>query len=140
MRFPFLELPGEPNPLIRPTVPVQLEDLDAAPLLCLLDTGARSNRLPGWLAAAAGLSLTDALDTNEIVVGGVRTTGRLLPVELTLGAVRFQAPAWFCDPWPFGFGLLGQEGFFRFFRVTLSAAEGWLDCEPETGAIAAAPL
>ena len=106
MRFPFIELPGELRPLIRPAVPVQIEDLD------------------------------DALAQDEIVVGGARTTGRLLQVELTLGDVRFQAPAWFCDPWNLSFGLLGQEGFFRFFRVTLCAAEGWLECEPEEEGIA----
>lgn len=136
MRFPFIELPGEFRPLIRPAVPVQVEDLDDAPQVCLLDSGAVSNRLPAWLAGAAGLSLDDAIAEDEIVVGGARTTGRLLQVELTLGDVRFQAPAWFCEPWKLSFGLLGQEGFFRFFRVTLCAAEGWLECEPEEEGIA----
>jgi len=136
LRFSYVELPGEERPLIRPAVPVQIEDLEDAPLLCLLDSGATSNRFPAWIADAAGLSLDDALDEDEIVVGGVRTTGRLLQVELTLADVRFEAPAWFCDPWNFSFGLLGQEGFFRFFRVTFCAAEGWLECHPEEGAIA----
>ena len=136
MRFSFVELPGELRPLIRPAVPVQIEDLDDAPQLCLLDSGATSNRFPAWLADAAGLSLDDALDEDEIVVGGTRTTGLLLHVELTLGAYRFRAPAWFCDPWVLSFGLLGQEGFFRFFRVTFCAAEGWLEFEPEEGAVA----
>jgi hypothetical protein len=27
--------------------------------------------------------------------------------------------------------LLGQEGFLRYFRLTLCAAEGWLELEPE---------
>lgn len=80
--------------------------------------------------------MSDPLDEDEIAVGGLRTTGRLLSVELMVSTVRFQAPVWFCDPWPFSFGLLGQEGFFRFFRVTLCAAEGWLDLEPEEGGIA----
>ena len=113
-----------------------MEDLDDAPQLCLLDSGATSNRFPAWLAEAAGLSLDDALAEDEIVVGGLRTTGRLLRVDLTLGEIRFHAPAWFCDPWTLSFSLLGQEGFFRFFRVTLCAAEGWLECHPEEGAIA----
>ena len=83
--------------------------------------------------------MCDPLDEAEIAVAGVRTTGRLVNVELTVSTVRFQAPAWFCDPWPFSFGLLGQEGFFRFFRVTLCAAEGWLDLAPEEGWIALVP-
>jgi hypothetical protein len=39
----------------------------------------------------------------------------------------------FCDPWPFAFNLLGQEGFLRFFRLVLCGAEGWLDIEAEPG-------
>lgn len=139
MRFSFLELPGEPRPLARPAIPVQLEDLEDAPLVCLLDSGATANRFPRWLAEAAGLPLDDAVDEDELVVGGLRTTGRLLQVELSLGEVRFQSPVWFCDPWAFGFGLLGQEGFFRFFRVLFCAAEGWLEVEPEPEGIALAP-
>jgi hypothetical protein len=38
---------------------------------------------------------------------------------------------WFCDPWPFGFQLLGLEGFLQRFRVTLSAYHEWIDCTPE---------
>jgi len=41
------------------------------------------------------------------------------------------AAVWFCDPWPAPFGLLGLEGSFRCFRVTICAAEGWLDVVPE---------
>jgi hypothetical protein len=131
VRFPFLELPGGSGPLLRPVLPVGVEGLPDAPQRCLADAGAVDNRLPAWVAEAAGLPLADALAADEVVVGGVRTTGRALRVALTLGDVGFEAPVWFCDPWPFPFGLLGQEGFFRFFRVTICAAEGWLECEPE---------
>ena len=133
MRFLFLD--PRRAAASRPVVPVHIEDLDDAPQLCLLDSGATANRLPAWVADAAGLSLDEALDEDEIVVGGTRSTGRLLHVDLTLGAYRFQAPAWFCEPWHLSFGLLGQEGFFRFFRVTFCAAEGWVECEPEPDGI-----
>jgi hypothetical protein len=129
VRHPYVELEG--TSLARPALAVQLEDLREAPHLCLVDSGAISNRLPTALAALAGLSVAEALDEDRIVVGGLVTSGRLLRVDLTVAGVRFEAPAWFCDPWPFGFGLLGQEGFFRFFRVTFCAAEGWLDVVPE---------
>jgi len=39
----------------------------------------------------------------------------------------------FCNPWPFGFQLLGQEGFFRFFAVTLRAASFEIEIEPDAG-------
>lgn len=51
--------------------------------------------------------------------------------DLSFGESRIDAPVWFCEPWPFAFHLLGQEGFLRYFRVTICAAEGWLECEPE---------
>lgn len=75
--------------------------------------------------------MDDPLDEDEIVIGGIRTRGRCVRVDLTIASHRFDAPVWFCDPWPFAFGLLGQEGFFRFFKVTIRAAENWLECEPE---------
>lgn len=131
MRFPFVELPGERRAITRPVVPIQLEDLEEAPVLCLVDTGSMGNRLAAEWAERAGISLDEPLDRMELVVGGVMTQACCARASLTLGAVRFEAPVWFCDPWPFAFGLLGQEGFLRFFRVTISAAEAWLECEAE---------
>jgi hypothetical protein len=52
-------------------------------------------------------------------------------VRLTLGDESWEAPVWFCDPWPLGFHLLGQEGFFRWFDVRLRAARYMLDVTPE---------
>jgi hypothetical protein len=77
------------------------------------------------------VSLDQPLGHEDLFVGGIRTEGVCVRVDLTVGGHRYDAPVWFCDPWPLGFGLLGQEGFFRFFRVTICAAEGWLECEAE---------
>ena len=71
MRYVFVELPGERTPLIRPAIPVQVEDLAEAPQLCLVDTGATTNRFAGWLAEAVGIDLSGAPE-QELVVGGVR--------------------------------------------------------------------
>ena len=133
MRFPFLELPGAGGPLLRPALAVQIEDLAEAPLLCLLDSGATANRIGAEFAAPAGVALDDPLAEEEVAVGGLRTHARCVRVDLTVAGHRYDAPVWFCEPWPFGFGLLGQEGFFRFFRVTFAAARDWLECRPESG-------
>ena len=130
MRFQFLELPGAAMPLARPVVPVQVEDLKEAPQLCLVDSGATTNRFGAWLADAVGISLENAPE-DEIAVGGVIATARHARANLTIAGIRYDAPVTFCDPWPFAFNLLGQEGFLRFFRVTLCAKELWLDVEPE---------
>jgi Aspartyl protease len=115
---------------VRPVVPVQIEDLEEAPQLCLIDTGATANRFGAWVAEATGIDLTDA-PAERIVVGGVTATARRVRADLTVAGVRYDTPVTFCDPWPFAFHLLGQEGFLRFFRLTICAAELWLDIEPE---------
>ncbi len=130
MRFDFLELPGEGPALVRPVVPVQVEDLEEAPQLCLVDTGSIANRFGMWLAEATGIDLEGAAQTT-LHVGGLTTTAWHARADLTIAGVRYDAPVSFCDPWPFAFNLLGQEGFLRFFRVTLCAAERWLEVQPE---------
>lgn len=134
MRLPFLELPGEPL-ILRPVVPVTVGGLESAPQLCLVDSGALRNRFGRWLADAAAIPLSEAPE-ERFAVGGIVTTGWMARVDLVLGTTRFDAPVWFCDPWPFAFNLLGQEGFLRYFHVTICAAEGWLECEPEPHASA----
>lgn len=130
MRFAFLELPGGGSTLLRPVVPVQVEDLEYAPQLCLVDTGSTHNRFGAWLARATGIDLAGATE-SEVVVGGVQTTARHVRCDLTVAGVRYDAPISFCEPWPFAFNLLGQEGFLRFFRLHMCAAEGWLELDPE---------
>jgi hypothetical protein len=115
---------------LRPVVPVQVEDLEEAPQLCLVDTGSTANRFGAWLAEATGIDLSGAPETM-LHVGGLQTIARHGRADLTIAGVRYDAPVSFCDPWPFSFNLLGQEGFLRFFRLMLCAAEGWLEIEPE---------
>lgn len=130
MRFSFVELPTAGAALVRPVIPVQVEDLEDAPQLCLLDTGATTNRFGAWLAEATGIDLGGA-PTSTIHVAGLTATAYHVRAQLTIADVRYDAPVTFCDPWPFGFNLLGQEGFLRFFRVTICGAEDWLEIEPE---------
>lgn len=111
-------------------VPVVVEGDAAAPYVGLLDTGAVQNRFGRWVAQACGIDLTGALD--EILgVGGFTTVARTVPVRLAVGDFEWEAPVSFCDPWPLDFQLLGQEGFFRWFKVTIRAAEFTIDLEPE---------
>lgn len=130
MRFPFKELPGTSRDYLRPAVPVTVEGISHAPQLCLLDTGALHNRFGAWVAEAAGIDLDDA-DRERLAVGGFVTSARPAPVQLTLEDVTWEAPVWFCDPWPLAFNLLGQEGFFRWFEVRLRAAAYQIEIIPE---------
>jgi hypothetical protein len=132
MRFTFRELPaaggGELTP--RPVVDIALEGLTAAPMACLLDTGALRTRMSAELAPLAGVELDGAL-TEEFYIAGLKTTGALAHVNLTVtdgtDASSWDAPVWFCDPWPHPFGLAGLEGFLHHFLVTICAYDGYLE-------------
>jgi hypothetical protein len=130
MRFPFKELPGKSADYLRPAVPVTIEGIARAPQLCLLDTGALHNRFGAWVAEVAGIDLADA-EEQRLAVGGFVTSARATPVQLTIADVTWEAPVWFCDPWPLAFHLLGQEGFFRWFDVRIRAAAYTIDIRSE---------
>jgi hypothetical protein len=53
-----------------------------------------------------------------------------LPGDLT-EEFSWDAPVWFCDPWPNPFGLAGLEGFLHHFIVSVHAYDGYLEIEPE---------
>ena len=135
MRFEFRELPaaGGGSMTPRPVIDVALEGLPDAPVECLLDTGALRTRMSMELAPLAGIELSDAL-IAEFFIAGSKTVGALARVNLTVaeGADEFSwdAPVWFCDPWPHPFGLVGLEGFLHHFMVTISAYDGYLEIEP----------
>jgi len=129
MRFPYKELPGEDRDYLRPVVPVVVEGIAQAPQLCLLDTGSLHNRFGAWVGEAAGVDLGEA-EEERLGVGGLVTTARMARVQLTLGETVWEAPVWFCDPWPLAFHLLGQEGFFRWFDVRFRAASYEIEITP----------
>jgi len=135
MRFAFRELPAASGGVLtpRPVIDIALEGMGAAPVGCLLDTGALRTRMSAELAPLAGIELTGAL-TEDFFIGGLRSAGALARINLTVtdGADEFSwdAPVWFCDPWPHPFGLAGLEGFLDHFIVTIHAYDGYLDIEP----------
>ena len=116
MRYPFRQLPaaggGRLTP--RPVIDVWLEGLEQAPLGCLLDTGALRTRFSAELAEVAGVDLAGGT-RERFAIGGTVVEGTAARVTLRLGsgdaAHAWDAPVWFCDPWPFGFQLLGLDGF-----------------------------
>ena len=123
MRFAFKELPGRSGDSRRPVVPVSVEGLERVPLFALVDTGSLQNRFGRWVAEAAGINLEGA-DRERIGLGGFASIeGLTVPVRLAIEDAEWEAPVSFCDPWPFDFQLLGQEGFFRWFRVLFRAAD-----------------
>lgn len=100
---------------------------------CLLDTGALRTRMSAEIAALAGIELSNDL-TEEFHIGGVKTEGTLARVTLMVAddteEFSWDAPVWFCNPWPQPFGLAGLEGFLHHFLVTINAYDGYLEVEP----------
>jgi hypothetical protein len=137
VRFEFRSFPAASGGLLtpRPIVDIALEGLEAAPIACLLDTGALRTRMDREFAELAGVDLTNTV-TETLAVGGGQTVGAFAPVTLTLtdgtDEHSWDAPVWFCDPWPYAFGLAGLEGFLHHFRVTISGYEEFLDVMPES--------
>lgn len=137
MRFEFRTFPSARGGFLtpRPIVDLTLEGLEAAPIACLLDTGALRTRLSRDFAELAGIEVDDAI-SETVPVGGVRTVCSYARVTLTIsdGADQhsWDAPVWFCE-WPYDFGLLGVEGFLHHFRVTISGYEEYVEVVPESG-------
>lgn len=126
MRVPFRALPGRDADVERPLLDVFVDGLAWTGLACLVDTGALHNRFGLWVAEAAGISVHD-VEAEAFAIGGHVTLGRTVEVDLRLGEDVWRAPVSFCDPWPWDFQVLGQEGFLRYFDVCVSGAELTLD-------------
>ena len=131
MRHPFQPLPGHAGRAC-PVIDVIVEGLELAPQACLLDTGATDIRMGEHVAELAGIDLDDALG-GDIVVGGLRAKGRAATVQLELRQGRashlWNPTVYFCDPWPWAFGLLGLNGLDPFL-MTINAYEEWAELEP----------
>lgn len=90
------------------------------------------NRFGRWVGEVLGVDL-DAGERGRLAIGGVVTEAATVPMPLQLGAWTWSASVSFCEPWPFDFQVLGQEGFLRFFRVLLVTSEHRTDVDFDLG-------
>ena len=131
MRHQFQALPGQIG-RARPVVDLVVEGFDVAPQAVLIDTGATEIRMGSHVAALAGLDL-DAAVVDEVIVGGLRTRASGVTVGLELQqegtSHAWSATVYFCDPWPWAFGLLGLAGLDPFI-VTIDAYDEWSELRP----------
>ncbi|HEX9775508.1 MAG TPA: hypothetical protein VGB83_08000 [Actinomycetota bacterium] len=127
LSFPFRPLPGSGIP--RPVVDVFVGALDVVPIACLIDTGSIWNRFPAWLAREASVDLRGA-PASEVSIGGHTVIARGTMVTLRIGRHEVETHASFCKPWPWDFGVLGTEGFLRWFDAQMSVANRTLTLAP----------
>lgn len=113
-------------------VDLVVEGLELAPQACLLDTGASDIRMGEHVAELAGIELSTTLG-SEIIIGGLRTTGKAASVQLELrqgyGSHTWSPIVYFCDPWPWAFGLLGLSGLDPFLTI-VDSYEEWVELQP----------
>ena len=69
MRASFFELPAVTPRLPRPALPVEVDGLEGAPQIGLIDTGSVTNRFAAWIAEAAGVDLADAPAETLAIAG-----------------------------------------------------------------------
>jgi len=115
----------------RPILGVHVEGIEEADLPCLVDSGSLHNRFPAWIATQAGIDL-GGTEPVSLGVGGRPTIARTVSVRLRFADHHWEAPVSFCDPWPWDFNLLGQEGFLRWFEVVFKAADRILEVTPNS--------
>lgn len=131
MRSHFQALPGIAG-RARPVVDLVVDGLELAPQACLLDTGASDVHMGMHVADLAGIELAPSPGV-EVALGGLRTTGK--PVRTQLEMRHGSSPhAWtstvyFCDPWPWAFGLLGLAGMDTFLTI-IDTYEEWVEIQP----------
>src|SRR5215470_9016434 len=82
MRFAFRSLPAASGGALtpRPVVDIALEGLEAAPMTCLLDTGALRTRMSSEIASIAGIELPGD-PTEKFYMGGVKTVGAMARIN-----------------------------------------------------------
>lgn len=131
MIVPYTELPPEAGGWPRPLLDVGVADMDDALVPCLVDSGAQDTLLPGWAARASGVALEEAR-RQRLAVAGTGTEAMFVTTLLAGGGLTWEAEVGFCDPWPYGWGLLGQRSFFRYFTVTFRAVDFEFELVPLT--------
>lgn len=103
-----------------------------APQACLLDSSASEIRMGSHVAEIAGIDLAGSTE-SELLIGGLQTAGRGVRTQLELrqGTRRhaWSPTVYFCEPWPWAFGLLGLAGLDP-FRVVLDTYEEWVELQP----------
>jgi hypothetical protein len=126
---PFTELPDIAGGWPRPLLDVAIADMADVLVPCLVDSGALNTLLPAWVADAAAIDLHGA-STSVLAVAASATTASFVTTRMAAGDHTWEAEVGFCDPWPYGWGLLGQGSFFRFFTVTFRTADFEFEIEP----------
>jgi hypothetical protein len=129
MIFRYTELPDSTESRPRPILDLGVGGMESVLVPCLVDSGAINSLLPVWSADIAGIDLAGEAK-ERLGVGGGTATARFTTVTMSAADLVWEARIGFCEPWPYAWGLLGHDSFFRWFTVTFRAADFEFELEP----------
>lgn len=124
--LPYSALPSGDDWVLRPIVDVVVGPLDEVLVPCLVDSGSVHTLVGAWIADLAGIDVGTE-PTSTLRLGGGMTRARFATVSLAAAGHRWDATVGFCDPWPYPWGLAGEQSFFRHFTVTFRAVDHELE-------------
>lgn len=101
------------------------------PSEALIDSGADLCIFDAELADIFGIDVTKGEPRSVAGIEGVVETQYIHPVKLTIGGWEHDIQAGFLPGIArFGYGLLGQQGFFEFFKVAFDYPKESIDVKP----------
>lgn len=131
-RFRYVRIPATPSEAFpdashyeRPLIPVTLSaGRKSVRLLALVDSGADNTIFSGQVAAMLGLDLRRAPADSFCGTSGHEQLARYRKLTVQVGTVSYQALVGFTELPCEVAGILGQDGFFDQFVVTLDQPRG----------------
>jgi hypothetical protein len=119
MIYPYLRLPGSPDPTTRPYIPIQLsyQNKRTPAIYFLVDSGADYTYADYHIALWLGVDLARAKRTTSYTANNQSFISYSSPINIILGNNAMELPVLFTKQFS-GVGVLGQEGFFDRFSIT----------------------
>ncbi|KKU55858.1 hypothetical protein A3H89_04290 [Candidatus Amesbacteria bacterium RIFCSPLOWO2_02_FULL_48_11] len=119
--------------LFRPVIPIEIKaNTKSVRYEALIDSGADLCIFDGQIAQVLGISVRKG---QKRFVGGITGTERpffVHPVLILIGGWDYEIAAGFMpDLPPFGYGVLGQKGFFEHFIVKFDYSKAEIEVRPK---------
>lgn len=126
MKFHYKKIGSD---FLRPIIPIEIiHGSEVIRYEVLVDSGADCNIVPAEIGELIGIDLNKG---KKDIVGGI--TGGGLPyfihtVTIRVGGYAYIVPMGFMPDMPsMGYGVVGQRGFFEFFKITFDLQKSEID-------------
>lgn len=115
--------------LLRPVIPIEILHKDiAVPYEVLVDSGADICIFDAQIAEILGISLKAGKEKKVAGLTGINESYYLHPVTISVGGWKYKIEAGFLPSiGTFGYGVVGQRGFFDIFVVKFDLVKEEID-------------